>query len=79
MTEHPFSIRLSEAELATLRTCVRHHENLLRGGRIWLKADEGDLSEVDRAIADTRNLKHRLFRLKPGGPPSLVHAPGDTP
>ncbi len=65
MTTRPYTIRLSKAEVDTLRTSVRHHENLLRGGRIWMKADEGDLSEVGRAIAGTKNLKARLFRLKP--------------
>ncbi len=66
MTKRPYTIRLSKAELDTLRVGVWHWEDLQRTCRIQRKAEGKDPSKDDRAIADTRNLKARLFRLKPG-------------
>ncbi len=65
MTNRPYTIRLSEEELAILHTGVRQWEGLLRTSRPWEKEDEEALSKLEREIADCRNLKARLFRLKP--------------
>lgn len=65
MTERPYTISLTKEELTLLQTRLRHWEHFLRESRPWMKEDEEDLSRLDREIKDCRNLKARLYRLRP--------------
>lgn len=67
MTERPFTIRRTKDELTLLQVGVWHWEDTLQSSRLRQKKDRKDPSKSDRAIARCRNLKARLFRLKPGG------------
>ncbi|MGQ3671220.1 hypothetical protein ACT6QG_02360 [Xanthobacter sp. TB0136] len=67
MTERPYTIRLTKEELELLQVGVWHWEDMLRTSRGRQKAEGNDPTKYDRAIADCRNLKARLFRLKPEG------------
>ncbi len=65
MTDRPYTIRLTREELTLLQVGVWHWEDMLRASRLQRKAEGNDPSKSDRPIADCRNLKARLFRLRP--------------